>query len=75
METTIQGGINRIIGEYGGVCPCAACHVYIEEIRPVNLICWRKILNLCACDLYSVLRLGCHIQVDESLDDLIVYVP
>lgn len=31
MEVAKMGGVNGIMGDCGGACSCATCHVYVDE--------------------------------------------
>ena len=31
MNAAVKNGVDGIIGECGGVCMCATCHIYVRE--------------------------------------------
>ena len=67
-----------IDGDCGGNCACATCHVYIDpawvERLGARSASEADMLNLVA-DLRDTSRLACQIDVDTSLDGLIVTTP
>src|SRR5258707_15833687 len=78
METALRNNIPGIEAECGGACPCATCHVYVDEA-------WREktggpsemeedMLDF-AFDVRPTSRLSCQIKVTDALDGLIVRVP
>ena len=78
METAIMNAIPGIIGECGGACTCATCHVYVDDAwtetvgGPSNME--EDMLDF-AFDVRPTSRLSCQIRVRESLDGLIVNTP
>lgn len=79
MEAAINGGVNRIVGECGGACQCATCHVYIGEP-------WRALLPAIGPDEDAMLdntvaerrpesRLSCGIKVKPEYEGLVVQLP
>jgi len=78
MEGAVKNLIPGIDADCGGACACATCHVYVDPD-------WRKktgapsemevsMLDF-AEDLQETSRLSCQIEVDDSLDGLIVRLP
>ena len=69
---------NRVDGDCGGNCACATCHVYIDPAWAdrvgVRAACEVDMLNLVA-ELRGTSRLACQIDIDASLDGLIVSTP
>lgn len=78
MEAAIAQQVPGIIGECGGSCICATCHV---KVHPD----WYELLGEPDGFEQSMLqgalgvtehsRLGCQITVDENMDGLIVKLP
>ena len=79
METAIHGGVSRIVGECGGACQCATCHVYVSEA-------WANRLTSVGADEEVMLdntmaerlpqsRLSCQIRIESGYDGLIVHLP
>jgi len=78
MEVAKRAGISGIVGECGGSCACATCHVYVPEA-------WRaltgeatsgesEMLEL-AADRRPESRLSCQIRLRTALDGLVVILP
>ena len=78
MEGAIRNMVRGIEAECGGACACATCHVYVEEA-------WRErvggpsemeedMLDF-AFDLRPSSRLSCQIEVEDTLDGLVVRIP
>jgi len=79
MEAAIGGGVNRIVGECGGACQCATCHVYIGEpwksrLPPVGPD-EDAMLDNTVSDRSPDSRLSCGIKVRADYDGLIVRLP
>lgn len=77
MEVALEAGIEGILGQCGGACSCATCHVYIAES-------WRSVVGA-ASDYESELleslerrkessRLACQISMVDQMDGLQVCV-
>ena len=78
MEAAIRNSIPGIEAECGGACPCATCHVYVDEA-------WREkvgsptpmeedMLDF-GFDVRPNSRLSCQIKVSDELDGLVVATP
>ncbi|CAN5557635.1 2Fe-2S iron-sulfur cluster-binding protein [soil metagenome] len=79
MTAAVRNGIPGIIGECGGNCSCATCHVYVADeslgdVGPMGDM-EDDLLDLGVADRRDGSRLCCQISVDEGLDGLRVYVP
>jgi ferredoxin, 2Fe-2S len=79
MSAAVRNGIPGIIGECGGNCSCATCHVYvadesIDDVGPVGDM-EDDLLDLGVADRRATSRLACQIAVTEALDGLTVAVP
>lgn len=78
METALKNNIQGIIGECGGACTCATCHIYVDDVwtqevgRPSMME--EDMLDF-AFDVRDVSRLSCQIKVSRTLDGLVVHVP
>jgi 2Fe-2S ferredoxin len=78
MEVARRNGIEGIVGECGGSCACATCHVYIDEK-------WREAAGPPSPDEAEMLgfvfdrrpesRLSCQVRLNPALDGLIVRTP
>jgi len=78
MRAATDNRVDGIDGDCGGNCACATCHVYIDP-GWVDRVGARTpgevdMLNLVA-ELRDTSRLACQIDVDASLDGLIVATP
>ncbi|MFT3966603.1 MAG: 2Fe-2S iron-sulfur cluster-binding protein [Sphingobium sp.] len=78
MEIARQNGVEGIMGDCGGACSCATCHVFVDEA-------WREKvgapddIELDMLDMVSDVaqdnsRLCCQIRMREELDGLTVTV-
>lgn len=79
MEAAINGGVSRIIGECGGACQCATCHVYVthswrDRISPVSPD-EEVMLDNTMSERRSESRLSCQIKVEREYDGLVVRLP
>lgn len=78
MEGAVFNMIPGIDGDCGGLCACATCHVYIDpewqdkcgdqEELETNILDF-------AFDVTENSRLSCQIEIDDSLDGLVVHMP
>jgi 2Fe-2S ferredoxin len=78
MEGAINNDVPGIVAECGGACSCATCHVYVDpewvgKLRPPDAL-ERGMLD-CVIDRRENSRLSCQIQVNETLDGLVVETP
>jgi 2Fe-2S ferredoxin len=79
MLTAVKNGVPGIIGECGGNCSCATCHVWVSEEHveaagpPHDLE--DDLLDLAVTERRDGSRLSCQIEVTEQLDGLTVEVP
>ncbi len=78
MEVALKNSISGIIGECGGACTCATCHVYIDKDwldragEPSD--CEEDMLDF-AWEVRDESRLSCQIKVCNELDGIIIHVP
>lgn len=78
MELGKQNGVAGIMGDCGGGCACATCHVYVDQDW------WDKVgepddiefamLDMVADVMRDTSRLGCQIKMKPELDGLTVTV-
>ena len=71
-------GVDGILGECGGGCACATCHVYIEPewqevVGPPDVL-EEMTLDGVAHIVQDNSRLGCQILLSEEMDGLRVLV-
>jgi 2Fe-2S ferredoxin len=79
MAVAVRNGIPGIIGECGGNCSCATCHVYVGEEHTADVGAAgdmeEDLLDLGVADRRDNSRLSCQIRVTDELDGLTVHVP
>jgi 2Fe-2S ferredoxin len=79
MIAAVKNGIDGIIGECGGVCMCATCHVYVRpdffDRLPPALDTEEAVLEVTNAERLPNSRLSCQIKVTEALEGLTVEVP
>jgi len=78
MELGRQNGVAGIMGDCGGGCACATCHVYVSDEW------WAKVgqpddiefamLDMVADVMKETSRLGCQVKMNAELDGLAVTV-
>ena len=78
MELGKQNGVAGIMGDCGGGCACATCHVYVDDAW------WDKVgepddiegamLDMVSDVMRETSRLGCQIKMSPELDGLEVTV-
>jgi len=78
MELGKQNGVAGIMGDCGGGCACATCHVYVSDAW------WEKVgepdeieyamLDMVADVMKDTSRLGCQIKMSSDLDGIEVVV-
>lgn len=80
MAAAVRNGVPGIIGECGGSCSCATCHVYVDADfsaavgGPTEME--DDLLELgAASERRDSSRLSCQIAMTESFDGLVVHIP
>ncbi len=79
MATAVRNGVPGIVGECGGNCSCATCHVWVREeflelVGPPGDM-EEDLLDMAVEERRDGSRLSCQISMDERLDGLTVDVP
>jgi ferredoxin, 2Fe-2S len=78
MRAATDNRVDGIDGDCGGNCACATCHVYIDagwiDRLRARTPSEADMLNLVA-ELRDTSRLACQIDIDMSLDGLVVTTP
>lgn len=78
MQAGTEAGIDGIVGECGGSCMCATCHVYLTEADSARLpaadAMELEVLEYTALNVRPTSRLGCQIRLGETTDGLVVEV-
>lgn len=74
MEAARQNGVEGIMGDCGGACSCATCHVYVAEAWLARVGAPDEIeadmLDMVADVAKDNSRLSCQIKMREELDGL-----
>jgi 2Fe-2S ferredoxin len=78
MELGRNHGVTGIMGDCGGGCACATCHVYVdqewfEKVGPPDEIEY-AMLDMVADVQRDNSRLGCQIKMKPELDGITVTV-
>ncbi len=78
MEAATTNFVPGIIGECGGCCSCATCHVYVDEpwlsqLPPADEMEQGMLEG--AVEPGPNSRLSCQIKVTEALDGLTARIP
>ena len=79
LQAAINSNIQGIVGECGGACQCATCHVYInapwtDKLPPIGDM-EDAMLDSTAADRLPTSRLGCEVEITAELDGLVVNLP
>src|SRR5689334_22626823 len=79
MNAAVKNGVDGIIGECGGVCMCATCHIYVREefldkLPPIKDT-EEAVLEVTNAERLPNSRLSCQIKMTEALDGLTVTIP
>jgi len=78
MQSAVANGIRGIIGDCGGACSCATCHVYVDAawVDKVGEKSETEVALLEeVCDPQPNSRLSCQIKVTDALNGLVVRLP
>jgi ferredoxin, 2Fe-2S len=79
MQAALNHKVEGILGECGGNCMCATCHVYVDasflsRIPPVKEN-EKFMLSIAAEGPEMNSRLSCQIKMSEELSGIIVRLP
>ena len=79
METALENQIPGILGECGGGCSCATCHVYVDpdlhsKISTISEI-EEETLDFVDNKVDGSSRLSCQIEVTELLEGATFNIP
>jgi 2Fe-2S ferredoxin len=79
MSGATNAGITGIVGECGGFCSCATCHVYVDEawVSKLPLMSEHEdeMLEGTASERRPTSRLSCQINVIAEHEGLVVHTP
>ena len=78
MQAAVENLVPGILGDCGGACACATCHVHVDPgwmdlAGPPSEIEAQLLDGV--LDLRPTSRLACQIVVNDSLDGLVVHLP
>jgi 2Fe-2S ferredoxin len=79
MTAAVKHGVEGIIGECGGVCMCATCHIYVREdfldqLPPIQDT-EEAVLEVTNAERLPNSRLSCQIKMTDALAGLTVTIP
>jgi 2Fe-2S ferredoxin len=79
MFGATNANLSGIVGECGGFCSCATCHVYIDDawiskLAPITEH-EDEMLEGTVSDRLPGSRLSCQVQVTDEMDGMIVRTP
>jgi 2Fe-2S ferredoxin len=78
MEAAISNLVPGILGDCGGSCSCATCHIYVDPAWVDRLVpataAERELLEM-AIDPNETSRLGCQVKISGALEGLHVVMP
>lgn len=79
MQAALNYKVAGILGECGGNCMCATCHVYVDPAWLAKLLPIAEdenaMLDSTASPRLANSRLSCQLRVTKELDGLIVKTP
>ncbi|MFT6155632.1 MAG: 2Fe-2S ferredoxin [Neolewinella sp.] len=78
MQAALDENVRGIIGDCGGSCSCATCHIYVDGSWLDKLETkseMEEILLEEVCDPQDNSRLSCQIIVNDELDGMVLRVP
>ena len=79
MRAAINNSIDGILGECGGACCCATCHVYVDDasipsVPPIRDM-EEQMLGYIVAPRHESSRLACQIIVTPTMEGLTVHLP
>jgi len=79
MQAALNHKIKEILGECGGNCMCATCHVYVDDAFlsriPPAKDNEKFMLSIAAEGPAPNSRLSCQIKMTEELEGIVVRLP
>lgn len=79
MQAALNQKVEGILGECGGNCMCATCHVYVDlaffDRIPPATNNEKFMLSIAAEGPEKNSRLSCQIKMTEELDGIVVRLP
>lgn len=79
MRAALKEAIAGILGECGGACCCATCHVYVDDassphVPPIREM-EQQMLEFVAAPRRDNSRLACQIIMAPAMEGLTVHLP
>ncbi len=77
MEGAINNDIDGIVAECGGACACATCHAYVDPAWVDKIPAMDDMEDSmldAAYERKDNSRLTCQIEVNDSLDGMLIHV-
>ena len=79
MQGAVSNGVNGILGDCGGACQCATCHVYIgapwQTLMPPPGEMEDAMLESSSAPRLASSRLACEVCVTAHMDGMLVLLP
>jgi 2Fe-2S ferredoxin len=79
MQAALNHRVDGILGECGGNCMCATCHVYVDPAYLARIAApvanEKFMLSIAAEGPAANSRLSCQIKMTEGLDGISVRLP
>jgi ferredoxin, 2Fe-2S len=78
MQVAVDNMVKGIIGECGGSCSCATCHLYVDEPWRSKLLppdAQEQGMLEGAIEPMADSRLSCQIEIRDELDGLTARIP
>jgi ferredoxin, 2Fe-2S len=78
MQIALDNMVPGILGDCGGCCSCATCHVYVDpewlsSLQPASED--ERLMLEGGPDVRETSRLGCQIKMTDELDGIVLYIP
>ena len=79
LQAALNNGLTGVLGDCGGACQCATCHVYILEpglgqLPPMDGM-EEEMLDCTAVPRLAQSRLGCCVTIGDEHDGMVVQFP
>lgn len=79
MRVAMQNQVSEVLGECGGACCCATCHIYLDDASMAQLPAAEDMelqtLEFTAAPRRPGSRLACQVALDRRSEGLIVQLP
>ena len=79
MQAAIVNGVTGILGDCGGACQCATCHVYIDQpwqaLLPLVGDMEDAMLDSASAPRLPHSRLACEITITAQMEGMLVSLP